>query len=60
MLPLTTLQNQVIGVKSKSTREALDHAPDQHRGQSPYKKQMLPILSLSPLQSYDQLNTSLH
>ena len=39
-------------VKSKLIREASNHAPDRHRGQPPYKKQVLPILSPSPLQSY--------
>jgi len=38
--------------KSKSACEAPDHAPDQHRGQPPYKKQALPIMPSSSIRSY--------
>jgi len=36
-------------IESKSAREALDHAPDRHQGQPPYKKQALSILPSSPI-----------
>jgi len=43
------------GVMVKSAREASSHTPDRHRGQPPYKKQTLSILSLNPLQSYQPI-----
>jgi len=38
--------------KSKFACEASDHAPHRHKGQPPYKKQALSIMSSSPIQSY--------
>jgi len=37
------------GKQSKSAREAPDHAPDQHKGQPPYKKQTLSIMPSNPI-----------
>ena len=36
-------------MKSKSTHEALNYVSDRYRGQPPYKKQVLSIITSSPM-----------
>ena len=39
-------------MKLKSACEAPNYIPNQYRGQPPYKKQVLPIMTSNPIQGY--------